>query len=54
MAARACQMENNFRWAATLFYKDSIAGVIHPKVKLKMKNDSLFHELSRNVNKKIA
>ena len=34
MAARACQKENNFRQAATLFYKDGIAGVIHPKVKL--------------------
>ena len=34
MAARACQTENNFRRAATLFYKDGITGVIHPKVKL--------------------
>ena len=33
-AARVCQTANNFRRAATLFYKDSIAGVIHPKVKL--------------------
>ena len=34
MAARACQTAKNFRQAATLFYKDDIAGVIHPKVKL--------------------
>ena len=34
MAARACQTASNFRGAATLFYKDGIAGVIHPKVKL--------------------
>ena len=34
MAAGVCQTANNFRRAATLFYKDSIAGVIHPKVKL--------------------
>ena len=34
MAATACQTANNFRRAATLFYKDGIAGVIHPKVKL--------------------
>ena len=27
MAARACQTANNFRRAATLFYKDGIAGV---------------------------
>ena len=30
MAARACQMANNFRRAVALFYKDGIAGVIHP------------------------
>ena len=34
MVARACQMTKNFRGAAILFYKDGIAGVIHPKVKL--------------------
>ena len=34
IAARACQTANNFRRAAVLFYKDGIAGVIHPKVKL--------------------
>ena len=34
MATRACQTANNFRRAATLFYKDGVAGVIHPKVKL--------------------
>ena len=34
MAARVCQTANNFRQAVTLFYKDGIAGVIHPKVKL--------------------
>ena len=34
MATRACQTANNFRLAATLFYTDGIAGVIHPKAKL--------------------
>ena len=34
MVTRMCKMQTISRRAANLFCKDSIAGVIHPKVKL--------------------
>ena len=34
MATRMCETANDLRQAVTLFCKDCITGVIHPKVKL--------------------
>ena len=44
-AARACQMANNFRRAATLFYKDGIARVIHPNFIYRIKAYSMSYHV---------
>ena len=52
MATRTPEMANNFETSSNSFCKDFIAGVIHPKVKLYIKNSPVSCKLKylQNVN----